>query len=207
MQFLPVLEAGGDFYDVLDIGNGCSVYFVADVSGHDLGASFFTSSLKALFRQHATTGATPAGVLSGMNDVLCAITSEEVYMTAVCLRIDREAGSYMLASAGHPPVVTIQDGRVANLCVSSPPLGLFLDAAYENRSAGAQPGDRFYLFTDGLAENRGLYVTNGTFLEQLAGFCLHAARLPLRDAVEDIVRGMTAEAHPQDDVVLLGVEV
>jgi len=59
VHFLPVLEAGGDFYDVLSLGGGQCAYFLADVSGHDLGASFITSSLKALFRQHAAPRSCP----------------------------------------------------------------------------------------------------------------------------------------------------
>ncbi|SNR59964.1 Response regulator receiver domain-containing protein [Humidesulfovibrio mexicanus] len=207
VQFLTVLEAGGDFYDVLDTGSGRTVYFLADVSGHDLSASFLTPSLKALFRQHAISSATPADVLSRMNTTLCAITSEEVYMTAVCLLVDRSAGHYMLASAGHPPAMAVQNGLVASIRVSSPPLGLFLDADFGNCSARAQSGDRFYLYTDGLAENAGRYVTSDSFHDTLAELCLQNVLFPLRDAVGNMVRGMTTEAKPQDDIVLLGVEV
>ncbi|MDO9630317.1 MAG: SpoIIE family protein phosphatase [Humidesulfovibrio sp.] len=74
VHFVPVLEAGGDFYEVVDFGQGRSSYFVADVSGHDLGASFITSSLKALFHQHAAPDRPPAETLRAMNRILCAIT-------------------------------------------------------------------------------------------------------------------------------------
>ena len=50
----PIQEAGGDFYDVFEIGSGVYGYFVADISGHDLGASYATSALKALIRQNSS---------------------------------------------------------------------------------------------------------------------------------------------------------
>ncbi|MBT6499170.1 MAG: hypothetical protein HOK67_04645, partial [Deltaproteobacteria bacterium] len=43
-----------DFYDVFEIGSGVYGYFVADISGHDLGASYATSALKALIRQNSS---------------------------------------------------------------------------------------------------------------------------------------------------------
>jgi phosphoserine phosphatase RsbU/P len=207
VHFLPVLEAGGDFYDVLSFGSGKSAYFLADVSGHDLGASFITSSLKALFRQHATQGKSPAEILSGMNRILCAITTEEVYLTAVCLCLDRLLGRYAIASGGHPPVVGQLGGNARMLDISGLPLGMFEKAEYGVLEGGMDEGDRFYLYTDGLAENSGAYVTSETFRSQLLGSCLHNAVMPLSAAVVNMVRAMSGPEKPTDDVVLLGVDV
>ena len=41
-------------------------YFVADISGHDLGASFVTSSLKVLLRQNSGPLFTPVETLKNM---------------------------------------------------------------------------------------------------------------------------------------------
>ncbi|HWR02540.1 MAG TPA: SpoIIE family protein phosphatase [Humidesulfovibrio sp.] len=207
VHFLPVLEAGGDFYDVLSFGGGQTAYFLADVSGHDLGASFITSSLKALFRQHASQGKSPAEILSGMNRILCAITTEEVYLTAVCLCLDRFQGRYSLASGGHPPVVGQLEGSARMLDISGLPLGMFEDAEYAVLEGGMAEGDRFYLYTDGLAENTGAYVTSQAFRSHLLESCLHNAIMPLSAAVVNMVRAMTGEEKPTDDVVLLGVDV
>lgn len=48
-----VLSAGGDFYDVIATGEDIADYLVADASGHDLGASLWTASLKALAAEYA----------------------------------------------------------------------------------------------------------------------------------------------------------
>ncbi len=207
VQFLPVLEAGGDFYDVIDFGGGQVAYFVADVSGHDLGASFITSSLKALFRQHAALGKSPAEVLAGMNAILCAITTEEVYLTAVCLCLDRLFGTYSLASAGHPPMVGLLGGKAQCLDAPGLPLGLFEGAEFSVLEGAITEGDRFFLYTDGLAENSGRYVTSDAFRALLLDSCQHNAVLPLAQAVRNMLCDLTGDQPPQDDVVLLGVDV
>lgn len=206
VHFLPVLEAGGDFYDVLEIGDGRCAYFMADVSGHDLGASFLTPSLKALFRQHAVKSAVPSDVLAGMNAILCAITSEEVYMTASCLLVDRKAWTYILASAAHPPALASGTEGARSIQVPGLPLGMFLDAEFDCVSGEVRPGDRFYLYTDGLAENLGLYVTSESFHHRLAECSLRNASLGLEDAVRSMAAEMGAQGPAADDVVLMGVE-
>jgi phosphoserine phosphatase RsbU/P len=207
VHFLPVLEAGGDFYDVVALGQGQSAYFLADVSGHDLGASFITSSLKALFRQHAARDKSPADILAAMNRILYVITTEEVYLTAVCLILDRLTGVYRLSSAGHPSVLAWLDGHARCLDLPGVPLGMFEEAEYALIEGTASRGDRFYLYTDGLAENAGRYVTSESFRASLLGSCAHNAVMPLSNAVVNLVRDMTGELPPVDDVVLLGVDV
>ena len=47
-----VLEAGGDFLDVISVGENSFAYIVADISGHDLGTAYLISALKVLFNQN-----------------------------------------------------------------------------------------------------------------------------------------------------------
>jgi len=207
VHYLPVLEAGGDFYDVVALDPGVAVYFVADVSGHDLGASFITSSIKALFRQHATRENSPATILSAMNRILCSITAEELYLTAVCLRVDREACAYRISSAGHPPVLARLGEHTGFIDISGLPLGMFEQADFSELAGEIAAGDRFYLYTDGLAENTGAYATSESFRNALLNSCEHNAVMPLANAVLNLVRDMADEQPPADDVVLLGVDV
>jgi sigma-B regulation protein RsbU (phosphoserine phosphatase) len=209
VYYLPVLEAGGDFYEVLDFGGGRYAYFVADVSGHDLGASFITSSLKALFRQHAAPGKSPSNTLAAMNRILCAITPDEVYLTAAYLFIDRSQNRFSLCSAGHPPVLAQQEGAASLLDLDGSPLGFFEDVTFSSRQGSVRPGDRFYLYTDGLAEGLGLgLVTGGRFRDRMTASCMAAADSPLAVAVETVAKGfMGAAGRPTDDIVLLGVDV
>ncbi len=208
VRFLPVLEAGGDFYDVIDFGGGSAGYFLADVSGHDLGASFITSSLKALFRQHASVARSTRETLEAMNRILFTITPEETYLTAAYLRVDRARGTYELCSAGHPPVMAWLSGRSEELGPEGTPLGLFPELDMDVLAGRTAPGDRFYLYTDGLADGVGTgYVTDVAFRARLAEALELGAEQPLEQAVQGMADRFTCVERPRDDVLLLGVEV
>jgi len=208
VHFLPVLEAGGDFYDVMDFGSGCYGYFLADVSGHDLGASFITSSLKALFRQHAAPATSAVDTLVAMNTILHAIMPGEQYLTAVYLRVDRTANRYELVSAAHPPVLVQQGGSATFLDVSGMPLGMFDQVELGVISGVLEPGSRIFLYTDGLAEVFGThFVTDPVFTSALRTACLSTACLPLPECVRAIAGTPVGAATPKDDVLLLGVDI
>ncbi|RKX85515.1 MAG: histidine kinase, partial [Spirochaetes bacterium] len=64
VYYKSMMEAGGDFYDVLPLGKDIYGYFCADVSGHNLGSSLATSSFKALISQNAGVVNSPKDTLS-----------------------------------------------------------------------------------------------------------------------------------------------
>lgn len=207
-HFLPVLEAGGDFYDVIDFGGGNCAYFVADISGHDLAASFLTASLKALFRQHAAPGLGTLETLAEMNRILYAITGEETYLTAAYLRVDRAAARYELCCAGHPSAFATLSGRFAELGPGGTPVGLFAEFDAEVQTGAVLPGDRFFLYTDGLAQCvGGGHATGEAWRAAFAGAVDAGSALAMEAAVPALFRSLLNGVVPVDDVLILGLEV
>lgn len=98
-------------------------------------------------------------------------------------------------------------GQARCLDSSGLPLGMFEAAEYSVLEGDMAEGDRFYLYTDGLAENSGVYVTSEAFRASMLASCAHNAIMPLSAAVVNMVRDMSGEQKPTDDVVLLGVDV
>ncbi|MGE4553509.1 MAG: PP2C family protein-serine/threonine phosphatase [Desulfovibrionaceae bacterium] len=208
VRYVPVLEAGGDFYDVLDLGDGVMGYFVADVSGHDLGAGFVTSSLKALLRQNAAADRDPAAVLAAMNRVLRDITPPELYLTAVYARLDRGEGLLTVAGAGHPPALLCLDGGAGPLDLPGDVLGMFETVELGRRELDVRPGDRLFLYSDGLLESApGRLGSVAGNLDRLARAGEASADLPIAEAVEAMAETLLGATSPADDVVLLGVEI
>ena len=64
-------SAGGDFYDVIDLGHQQFDYLVADASGHDLSSSYWTLALKTLLLEYSTLLFSPADALHLINRALC----------------------------------------------------------------------------------------------------------------------------------------
>ena len=208
--FVPVLEAGGDFYDVLDLGDGRFGYFVADVSGHDLGAGFITSSLKALLRQNAGPDLSPGGTLKAMNHVLCSITGDEMYLTACYAVLDRGKGELELACAGHPAVASLAAAgdEAVLLAASGDIIGMFPEVELTELRMRMDPGNRLFLYTDGLIEgSAGEVGSIAASTADLLDACVRTRGLPVQAAAEQMVESVRSAYETSDDIVLLAVEV
>src|ERR1017187_8939724 len=89
VYYKPLEEAGGDFYDVVQLGAGTFAYFVADISGHGVSAAFLTSAVKALLRQYAGPVFSPEDTMHGVDAVMGQLLGEEQYLTACYARLNR----------------------------------------------------------------------------------------------------------------------
>jgi phosphoserine phosphatase RsbU/P len=210
VHYEPVLEAGGDFYDVVAMAETAFGYLAADISGHDLGASLTTAALKALFRQNAKPELQPVETMKVMNEALASVLSDGSHLTACYVHLDRTTSRLSVVSAGHPPAVYVSAaGDVDLLEATGDVLGVFGTAVFEPLQREVSPGDRFFLYTDGLVERTGEQKRNRRQgMEELMQAGVRTLALPIDLAVSEIIGCMISRAHAQeDDVVLLGVEV
>lgn len=210
VRFEPVLEAGGDFYDVLHVGRSSFDYIVADVSGHDLGTSYITSALKALLSQNCNPVNSPAESLTMINGVLCRILTGGTHITAGFARLDRERGLLRYVSAGHPAPVLMRAGGATEIPhPSGDILGVFDSVWFETLDIAVAPGDRLFMYTDGLIEGFGENaMTRDQGLARLAATCQAHRDLPLARAVDAIHESLAGNGSPRgDDTILLALEV
>ena len=147
-------SAGGDFYDVIDLGHQQFDYLVADASGHDLSSSYWTLALKTLLLEYSTLLFSPADALHLINRALCRILPEGVFFTAIYLRLNRATGSALLLSAGHPPAIFFDAARNKCRLIEQPSdvLGCFRDAQFHRIELKTNPGDRLFFFSDGMVD-------------------------------------------------------
>lgn len=210
IRYVPILEAGGDFYDVFPVGSKSFCYFMADISGHDLGASFVTSSLKALVRQNSGPLYTPPETLKNINSVLKTILQDGKYITAQSCFLNRGFNQLTVVNAGHPPAIFVsREGAAKFLDAEGDIIGAFESICLEPLQLQVEKGDRIYMYTDGLTErfdkNRQSREHGENALLEL---CKECHGLPLAQAVHEIVDKLVPDpAAQEDDLVLLGVEV
>jgi sigma-B regulation protein RsbU (phosphoserine phosphatase) len=209
VHYLPLLEAGGDFYDVLPISDDIFGYFVADVSGHDLATSYITAAAKGLLKQNCTPFYKPVESVEMMNNVLVEILNDGKYLTACYCRLNRNAKVMSIVNAGHLPVLHVpKQGEARLIDMEGDVLGAFRNVAYGTQDVKVETGDRFYLYTDGLVERPGKKVvwTNG--LARLLTTCVQVKDFPIKESTERLFNMMLDSADkPEDDVVVLGIEV
>ncbi|MBF0481225.1 MAG: fused response regulator/phosphatase [Desulfovibrionaceae bacterium] len=206
VAYTPVLEAGGDFYDVFPVSGKEFGYFVADVSGHDLAASFTTSSLKALVRQNTGPLYSPEETFRNINAVLRVMFKDGRHLTASQVRLNRAKLTVTVINAGHPPPVLVSAGKDLLLESRGDLLGVFESVQLDVLTLRVAAGDRIFLYTDGLIEDFAGRVNRDAGLEALCRACRETTGLPLTQAITEIT-GRLASGRPGDDVVLLGLEV
>lgn len=207
VYYQPRDEAGGDFYDVVAIDERTYGYFVADVSGHGLGAAFVTSAIKALVRQYSGPAFSPLDTMRSINSVLRTVLPEEKYLTACWARWNQRSSTLSVVSAGHPPLILVRAGGAAEV-VETPgdPLGVFGAVTLQSVDLRMGAGDRFFLYTDGLIEGSGAGAGRRSGLEALQSGCQQSAAAPILEAPGRIVASL-GNARADDDLLLLAVEV
>ncbi len=208
VYYRPLEEAGGDFYDVMALSDDVYGYFVADVSGHGASAAFLTSAVKALLRQYSNPLFSPEDAMRGVDAVMRQILGDEQYLTACYARLNRARKRLTVVSAGHPPLVAVSRSGVAQTVeMDTDPLGIFGALTLQKKEIRVSPGDRFFMFSDGLIESSpGAPRRQG--LERLVAACVANRLLPRAECVEAVAAAVrNSEDAPEDDLLLLAVDV
>ena len=199
------LPAGGDFYDVIPSGENSMDYLVADASGHDLAASYWTAALKALVAEYANPLNAPLDVLRALNNALGRILPPGAFFTLIYARLNRRSHRLILANAGHPPAIVTLAQSQEPLIVrqEGDVVGAFPDPVFGVAEMTLRPGDRLFLYSDGVVENGGP-ISDG--VNRLAEACQARSGMPLADLVPAVLSELTAGHATVDDVLLLGVD-
>jgi sigma-B regulation protein RsbU (phosphoserine phosphatase) len=205
-----VLEAGGDFLDVISVGENSFAYIVADISGHDLGTAYLISALKVLFNQNINAFTPLEESLRMINAVLRQIFREGQYLTANVALINRNIFRLSVFNAGHPPAILARkSGKILEISGQGDVLGAFDLIQVQEKVIEVESGDRLFIFTDGLIESfhdGGVQRKEG--LELLKKDILKFHKYSLSDAVHAIVDAVSfRNGRSEDDIVLLATEI
>ena len=151
-EYHPAYEIGGDFYDVIPTGDGRIVAVIADVSGKGVPAALLMSRFSSDFRRLARTGLSVSALMGELNQLLCEQTTDEEFVTAVCLCLRTRAhrGGERRPRAPAPAAPTRPGGSAGE--VSGPPLGMILGQRYEQKEFTFSTGDIVVMMTDGVVE-------------------------------------------------------
>jgi phosphoserine phosphatase RsbU/P len=151
-------EIGGDFYDYFPVDGGRLGLVIGDVSGHGVQSGMVTTAAKASLHTLIGQGvATPAQLLSGMNNAILATVRQTLLMTCLIVVIDQQNERLTLANAGHNfPYLYRAKSRELEMVkeVAGFPLGFEENCTYPEFTATFTRGDALFLYTDGIVESR-----------------------------------------------------
>ena len=205
----PAREVGGDFYDFFLIDNDHLCLVMADVSGKGIPAALFMMMTKIVLTNIAKLGKTPAEILSETNTAICDHNREEMFVTVWLGILELSTGKLTAANAGHEYPAFMKDGSFYLMKDKHGfVLGCFNGMTYPEYEVVLTPGDKVFLYTDGIPEAAN--AANGMFGtdRMLAALNKDPKAAPqtilnnIRKAVEEFVN----DAEQFDDLTMLCVE-
>ncbi len=217
-RFVPCGRVGGDLFTFAPLGADALGVFVIDVSGHGVPAAMVTVSLSQFLSPHAghlveqidrnIRPLPPAEVLRRL-EAEYPLERFDKYFTVAYAVIDHRSGRLRYSLGGHPqPIVLRRDGTLEMLEAGGPLIGLGLGLPFDEAEVWLRPGDRVFLYTDGLVELTASDDTQfgeGRLLEAVET----VGRMPLDAACErllDTALDFTDGAEPPDDITVLALE-
>lgn len=206
-------KVGGDFLEILPFGNERLVIVLADAMGHGIPAAFITMMAKILFHEQARKKSSPRKTFQRINRALHDVIATKEYMTAYYLEIDE---NYLMtyAAAAHPHCILVRKDESYSRKLKTK--GMFLGGLalefgadlYEQKSEPLLPGDRLFIYTDGLVDCRN---EDGVFLEESHWKAfMHQNRevaLPvLREKIPQFLRSFLGKQPIEDDYAFVLLE-
>lgn len=145
---------GGDYYDVIRIGERCSAICIADVMGKGLGAALLMSNLQAAVRMLAAQVSGTRELCNRVNEVISANSVPGKFITFFYCVVDLEQKRISYTNAGHNwPILVRVNGDCERLSTEDVVLGTVRQWNYHQQEVELRSGDRLVLFTDGITES------------------------------------------------------
>lgn len=200
------VSVGGDWYDVIEFGDGEVGVVVGDVVGHDIVASTTMGQLRSALRAFACEDHEhPSGALARVDRLFGPLA----LASATCIFgvLEGDGGRFRWSNAGHPPPLLLRDGRATFLEEGNGVmLGVSDGIGVEEASVDLRDGDVLVLYTDGLVERRRESLTTG--LERLATSAAALAGHAAADFCDRLLEAvLPTSAARDDDVAILVIGV
>ncbi len=167
--FKPSKHLGGDMFGYHALGDSHVCFYQLDVAGHGIPSALFSFTLNnilsetgdnALHRDlsseatFGTVDVAPEQVLSLLNDRFQASAEHMLYFTIAYGILNTVTGGVSVSQAGHPNPFWLQRQckTVKRVAGKGVPIGMMPDQCYESVTFQLAPGDRLFLYSDGITE-------------------------------------------------------
>ncbi len=216
-RYQPALALGGDFFDILTLGQDCAGVFVADVMGHGTRSALITAILRTLLGDLAPQGRNARHLMTEINKQfswLIRSVPNPLFASAFYFVADVTSRMATFSAAGHPAPFHLRRsvGRVSRLQVPTPrsaALGLLPNEVYTGGHCRLISGDVFIFFTDGVYEapdSNGEEFGLGR-MEQVIRRLLYKDIEAITDGIMEELEAFTGREPVADDICLVVLEV
>ena len=206
---LTAKDVGGDLYDYHVLADGSVFVAIADVSGKGVTAALFMSRAITMLNQYAQLGYSPAKILYEYNNRLVGHNPNRMFITTFVAVFNPQTGELVYSNGGHNPPYILSDTPVVLDQRGGAAAGVFPNVQYREYTVQLRPGDRLFMFTDGVTEAQDR--EGGFFGEERLEAVLrsHADSdaAGLVNAVKDAINDFSNGAEQADDITMLALQV
>lgn len=206
----PAKEVGGDFYDLFLIDEDHLAFIAADVSGKGVPAALFMVIAKTLIKDHTLLGESPSEIFTKVNDQLYESNGADMFVTAWLGILEISTGKLTYVNAGHNPPVIKHGNNEYEFMKQRPGLVLAgLDGInYRQAEVDLEPGDKIYLYTDGVTEAQDLSeeLYGEKRLLDVLNKNLDTNVFDLLPKIREDIQEFVGNAEQFDDITMVGVE-
>ena len=147
----PAGAVGGDWFDLIDLGEDRCGIVLADVSGKGMAAALLMSATRAILRSMVKLDSSPGKTLMKLNQTLIEDFPIGKFVTMIYGVLDARSREITIASAGHLRPLLI-NGECSFLDIDTGmPLGLG-STTYPEYKVTLKPGTQLLFYTDGITE-------------------------------------------------------
>ena len=208
----PAAQVGGDYYDYFRLPDGRVSVAIGDAAGHGFYSGLLVAVVSSGFDFQMEIDPSPSSVLTALNKIVRNYRHTRMLMTFSYLILDHSDYTRTFANAGHPQpyLYRAEEQRWSALKADDlPPLGTRLKFRPEPKQISWQPGDRLFLYSDGLTEARGIgeeeYGTNA-LVRFLNDHALHSPR-NMMIALETELAAFCSGSPLEDDLTVVVVHL
>ena len=223
-RYVPCQSLAGDFLNVFPLDDEHAGLFVVDVSGHGVPSSLMAVTVGRFLTPKVTDQSLlvrqgpdgriavtrPADVATQLNRLFQADEFSGLYFTLLYGVLHLPTGRFDYCSGGHPALVRVPagGGDVEFHAMESFPIAFVPDVEYEQKSLQLAPGDRLFLYSDGVPE--AMDKDRNPYGDDAMAACIAASRAePVDTGVKNLLDAVETWCQPNgplDDVSILAVE-
>ena len=203
----PAKDVGGDFYNFFFIDDDHLALVIGDVSDKGIPAALFMMVTNILISDRTVMGGTPAEILNFVNVNVCSRNKAQMFVTLWLGILELSTGKVIAANAGHDDAAICRKNGGFALHKTKHGLvtGAISETVYKDFEFLLEPGDKLFLYTDGLPEATDT-SDNAFTLERMLGVlngCRDGSPEEIITAVHAGVSAFTDGNDQFDDLTML----
>ncbi len=220
--FHPSSFVAGDMFDYFKLGEEQLSFYQLDVAGHGVPAALLSFTLNRVLSQGAEekrlrrqgfgqdAETIPRLVVEELNQRFQSGIDPLLYFTMIYGNLDLKSGSIALTQAGHPRPIWLHraDRRIEMVGGGGFPVGMLPGLEYEVMRFDLAPGDRLFLYSDGITEcasEQGELFSEARLTDLLEATADRPAAA-VAACVGQALREWKGDDNHQDDITLLILE-